>query len=249
MDKAVSDKADRLSVDLQEKLNKDKKVKAVVERETIGGKLTPSGIVIKFSNRERCPPSTRVHARYSEQLEEPSRDASKGIVVLRMNQAYVENIKSYALKPGHRDHPRPRRQVRRDRATIIRKGDNIVVELPASSRRTSSGSAPSSGAPRSSSSSSWTSHAAQRRQPYMTKVAEVLKDSKYKDSGIEAQTESWSEKDSGQQHSDTFLRAEKREPGEVLRRAAGRVAGPAAERDRLRGIRRGSEKATPSRAR
>jgi preprotein translocase subunit SecD len=214
MDKAVSDKADRLSVDLQEKLQKDKKVKATVERETdASGKLTTGGIVIKFQNPGEAKVLDRDFMRdYSEQLEEVSRDTGKGIVVLRMNPTYVENIKSYALKQGIETIRGRVDKFGVTEPTIIRKGDNIVVELPGLKQEDFERIRQLIG--RTAQLEFKFVDEVQRPgggNPYMTKVAELLKDPKYKDLGIEVEHDQWSEKDSGQQHSDIYLRAEKRE--------------------------------------
>jgi preprotein translocase subunit SecD len=214
MDKAVSDKADRMSVDLQEKLQKDKKVKAVAERETdAAGKLTLGGIVIKFQTPSEAKVLDRDFMRdYSEQLDEVSRDAGKGIVVLRMNSAYVENIKSYALKQGIETIRGRVDKFGVAEPTIIRKGDNIVVELPGLKQEDFERIRQLIG--RTAQLEFKFLDEVQRPNggnPYMNKLAELLKDPKYKDLGIEVEHDQWSEKDSGQQHSDVFLRAEKRE--------------------------------------
>jgi preprotein translocase subunit SecD len=214
MDKAVSDKADRLSVDLAEKLTKDKKVKASSERE-IGpdGKLTASGIIIKFANPADIKFLDQDFLRdYSEQLEEVSRDPAKGTVTFRMNPTYVENIKSYALKQGIETIRGRVDKFGVTEPTIIRKGDNIVVELPGLKQEDFERIRQLIG--RTAMLEFKFLDEVQRPgggNPYMKKIAELLKDPKYKDSGIEVDHDQWTEKDSGQQHSDIYLKAEKRD--------------------------------------
>ncbi|HEY3354238.1 MAG TPA: protein translocase subunit SecD [Polyangia bacterium] len=215
MDKAVSDKADRLSVDLGEKLQKDKKVKATSEREVDArtGKLSQGGIVIKFANPAEAKVLDRDFMRdYSEQIEEISRDTAKGVVVLRMNSTYVENIKAYALKQGIETIRGRVDKFGVAEPTIIRKGDNIVVELPGLKQEDFERIRQLIG--RTAQLEFKFLDEVQRPgggNPYMTKISEVAKDPKYKDLGIEVEHDQWSEKDSGQQHTDVYLRAEKRD--------------------------------------
>ena len=214
MDKAVSDKVDRLSVDLQEKLLKDKKIKATVERELdAAGRLTQGGIVIKFATPSDAKVLDRDFVRdYSEQLDEASRDSAKGVVLLRMNSTYVENIKTYALKQGIETIRGRVDKFGVAEPTIIRKGDNIVVELPGLKQEDFERIRQLIG--RTAQLEFKFLDEVQRPgggNPFMNKIAEVLKDPKYKDLGIEVEHDSWSEKDSGQAHSDVYLRAEKRE--------------------------------------
>jgi preprotein translocase subunit SecD len=214
MDKAVSDKVDRLSVDFAEKLTKDKKVKASSERIVdASGRLAPRDFTVKLANPADLKVVDRDFLRdYSEQLEEVSRDAVKGTVTFRMNAAYIDNIKTYALKQGIETIRGRVDKFGVTEPTIVRKGDNIVVELAGLKQedferiRSLIGrtamlefkfldevTRPGGG------------------NPYMKKIEEHLKDPKYKDSGIEVDHDQWSEKDSGQQHADVFLKAEKRD--------------------------------------
>jgi preprotein translocase subunit SecD len=213
MDKAVSDKADRMTTDLQERLTKDKKIKATVERETVGGRLTQGGITIAMANPADLAIVDHDFMRdFSEQLEEQSRDAAKGTLTLRMNSSYVENIRNYALKQGIETIRGRVDKFGVTEPTIIRKGDNIVVELPGLKQEDFERIRALIG--RTAQLEFKFADEVQRPNggnPYMKKVSELTKDPKYKDLGIEVEHDQWTEKDSGQQHSDIYLRAEKRD--------------------------------------
>ena len=214
MDKAVSDKADRLSVDLAEKLTKDKKVKASSERLVdASGKLTPSGFAVKLANPADLKVVDRDFLRdYSEQLEETGRDAAKGTITFRMNPTYIDNIKAYALKQGIETIRGRVDKFGVTEPTIIRKGDNIVVELPGLKQEDFERIRSLIG--RTAMLEFKFLDEVQRPgggNAYMKKFEEYLKDPKFKDSGIEVDHDQWSEKDSGQQHADIFLKSDKRD--------------------------------------
>ena len=165
VDKAVSDKADRLATDVEENLHKDK----------------------GHRRRRSIARGARRHRRH---LQEPGRrrQARRGVpartTASRSTRSsatpppawsgcastpnQVDELRDYALRQGIETIRSRVDKLGVAEPTIINKGTDIIVELPASSRRTSSASRASSAAPRSSSSRSSTT-----AREYMKKVAGI----------------------------------------------------------------------------
>src|SRR5262245_55070014 len=124
VDKAVSDKADRLATDLEEKLHKDKKVKDVrVERFGIGE------LRAQFKNPEDVKKIDREFLKdYQKYLFEDARDAVKGTVTLKIDSDYVDELKDYAVRQGVETIRNRVDKLAVAEPTIIRKGTDIVVE-------------------------------------------------------------------------------------------------------------------------
>src|SRR5689334_16338508 len=96
VDKAVSDKADRLAGELEDKLHKDKKVKDVhLDRQGV------SEIIAKFKNPADAKKLDREFLKnYKRELFEDSRDEAKGEVVLKIDNDYIDEQKDYAVRQG-----------------------------------------------------------------------------------------------------------------------------------------------------
>jgi preprotein translocase subunit SecD len=126
MDKAVSDKCDRLAADIEEKLRKDKKVAGV--------KLIREGrddIVVSFAKAADVKKLDKTFmADYRNQLTEVERDDAKGVVKLRMDEEYVKEVGDYALRQGIETIRGRVDKFGVAEPTIIAKGRDIVVELP-----------------------------------------------------------------------------------------------------------------------
>ena len=95
MDKAVSDKADRLAADIEQKLRKDKKVEVKLVRE---GR---DDILVQFAR----PADLKVMDKkfmieFRNQLSEADRDDAKGTLRLKMDEAYIKEVEDYALRQG-----------------------------------------------------------------------------------------------------------------------------------------------------
>lgn len=126
MDKAVSDKCDRLAADIEEKLRKQKKATSA--------KLIREGrddIVVTFAK-----PSELKHldktllADYRSQLTEVERDEAKGTARLKIDENYVKEVEDYALRQGIETIRGRVDKFGVSEPTIIAKGRDIVVELP-----------------------------------------------------------------------------------------------------------------------
>jgi preprotein translocase subunit SecD len=126
MDKAVSDKCDRLAADIEEKLRKQKKAASA--------KLIREGrddIVVTFAKPSELKLLDKaLLADYRSQLTEVERDDAKGTVRLKIDENYVKEVEDYALRQGIETIRGRVDKFGVSEPTIIAKGRDIVVELP-----------------------------------------------------------------------------------------------------------------------
>src|SRR3954451_11803193 len=126
VDKTVSDKADRLSGDIEERLRKDKHVK-----EVHADRAGRDEIILNFKDPADAKKLDREFLKdYRKNLYEESRDAAAGSVKLRIDQDYVEELRDYAVRQGVETIRNRVDKLAVSEPTIIRKGSDIVVELP-----------------------------------------------------------------------------------------------------------------------
>ncbi|MCA9665995.1 MAG: protein translocase subunit SecD [Myxococcales bacterium] len=125
VDKAVSDKVDRLAIDIEERFIKDKKIKVRTERE---GR---DDIVIKFSKASDIKHlDKKFMGDFRSQLDEVERDNDKGTARLRIDEKYVKDVQEYAIKQAIQTIRGRVDEFGVSEPTILRKGRDIVVELP-----------------------------------------------------------------------------------------------------------------------
>jgi preprotein translocase subunit SecD len=198
VDKAVSDKVDRLSSDLEDRLRKDKGVTDLnVSRE---GR---DDIVLTFKPpAEQAKLDDAILKDYRKSMDLVSRDAASGVVRLRLDQDQVEEVRDYALRQGIETIRGRVDKLGVAEPTIIKKGTDIIVELP--------GLKPSD----FERIKSIIGRTAQLEfkivdddSDYMKKIAPEAR----KVAGIEVQTESWTEKDSGKAHEDVYFKSKSRD--------------------------------------
>jgi len=128
VDKAVSDKADRLASDLEEKLHKDKKIKSGDVRAERAGK---DEIVLQFKNPADATKVDRNFMKeYQKYLYEDGRDAAKGEVKLKIDSDYVDELRDYAVRQGVETIRNRVDKLAVAEPTIIRKGTDIIGEMP-----------------------------------------------------------------------------------------------------------------------
>jgi preprotein translocase subunit SecD len=131
VDKAVSDRADRLASDLEEKLEKDRKVTGVEAvrkgRDDIELRFKTPADVAKVDKE--------LLADYRATLTEMARDAKAGTVLLRMDPDYVAGVDEYAVRQAIETIRGRVDKFGVAEPTIIRRGRDIVVELPGLSDR------------------------------------------------------------------------------------------------------------------
>jgi preprotein translocase subunit SecD len=199
VDKAVSDKADRLAGDLEEKLHKDKKVKSGDVRAERFGK---DEIVLQFKNPAEVSKVDRNFLKeYQKYLYEDGRDALKGDVKLKIDSDYVDELRDYAVRQGVETIRNRVDKLAVAEPTIIRKGSDIIVELP--------GLKPDD----FERVKNLIGRTAQLEfkmlddgSEYMKKVAGLAASKKAEFPGVEVGHDGWTEKDSGVAHSDVYLR-------------------------------------------
>jgi preprotein translocase subunit SecD len=198
VDKAVSDKVDRLASDVEDRLRRDKSVADLtVSRE---GR---DDIVLTFKNpADHAKLGDDILKEYRDSLDVAERNASTGVVRLRLDQDQVEEVRDYALRQGIETIRGRVDKMGVAEPTIIKKGTDIIVELPglkpADFERIKG----------------IIGRTAQLEfkivddgSEYMKRVAAAVP----KDSGIEVAPDSWTEKDSGKPHEDVYLRSKSRD--------------------------------------
>ena len=125
VDKAVRDKADRLAADIEERLLNKQKVKVSIDRE---GR---DDIVVRFENKADLKKvDKKFMADFRSSLDEVERDALKGTLRLRMDETYIKEVREYALAQALETIRGRVDEFGVAEPTIIKKGGDIVVELP-----------------------------------------------------------------------------------------------------------------------
>jgi len=131
VDKAVSDKTDRLAADIEERLLRDKKLTQVqVSRE---GR---DEIAVRCASAKDLGQIDRTFlAEFRSNLDEVGRDAATNTLRLRLNPKYVEEVGEYAIRQAVETIRGRIDEFGVAEPTILRKGGDIVVELPGLTRR------------------------------------------------------------------------------------------------------------------
>ena len=197
VDKAVSDKADRLASDLEEKLRKDKKVKQV-RAERFG----KDEIVLTFTPASDASKLDRTFLKdYQKYLYEDGRDNSKGEVKLKIDSDYVDELRDYAVRQGVETIRNRVDKLAVAEPTIIRKGTDIVVELPGLKQEDFERVKNLIGR-----TAQLEFKMVDDGSEYMKRLAGVAMAKKTEFPGIEVGHDGWQEKDNGTVHSDVYLR-------------------------------------------
>ncbi len=206
VDKAVSDKVDRLSSDIEDRLRRDKGVKELnVTRE---GR---DDIILTFKNpAEQAKVDEEVLREYRKSLDLVDRNPATGVVRLRLDPDQVEEVRDYALRQGIETIRGRVDKLGVAEPTIIKKGTDIIVELPglkpADFERIKS----------------IIGRTAQLEfkivddgSEYMKKAAGAVpkRDPKatLQPTDVDVGTEAWNEEDSGKSHEDVYLRSKSRD--------------------------------------
>jgi preprotein translocase subunit SecD len=202
VDKAVSDKVDRLSTNVEDRVRRDKGVNDVsVSRE---GR---DDIVYTFKNpADSAKLDDSIMKEFRDSLDVVERDPAKGIVRLRIDPDQVSEVQDYALRQGIETIRNRVDKLGVAEPAIMKKGTDIIVELP--------GAKPSD----FERIKTIIGRTAQLEfkivddgSQYMMKVAQEASKPEWKAQGIEVLPDSWGEKDSGKQHEDVYLRAKNRD--------------------------------------
>jgi preprotein translocase subunit SecD len=198
VDKAVSDKADRLASDIEERLRRDKHVKEVSSDRSVRDEIR-----LIFKDPTDAKKIDREFLKdYRNNLYEDSRDAAKGEVKLRIDQDYVDTLRDYAVTQGVETIRNRVDKLAVSEPTIIRKGNDIVVELPGLKPDDFERVKKQIGR-----TAQLEFKMVDDGSEYMKKVTGIAAAKKPQFPGIEIGQDSWQEKDSGQPHSDVYLRS------------------------------------------
>jgi len=207
--KAVSDKVDRLSSDIESRLRRDKGVNDLsVVREDQDGRYD---IILTFKNpADQAKVDDELLKEHRKSLDLVDRNPTTGVVRLRLDPDQIDEVRDYALRQGIETIRNRVDKLGVAEPTIIKKGTDIIVELPglkpADFERIKS----------------IIGRTAQLEfkivddgSEYMKKVAAaVLKRDPKAALGpadIDVGTEAWNEEDSGKSHEDVYLRSKSRE--------------------------------------
>ncbi|MES1157997.1 MAG: protein translocase subunit SecD [Haliangium ochraceum] len=197
VDKAVSDKVDRLASEIEDRLIKNKKVAGLT--------VTREGrddIILAFKTpADQTKVDEELLREFRRQLDLVSRDAATGMVRLKLDSDQVEEVRDSALRQGIETIRGRVDKFGVAEPTIIRKGTDIIVELPG--LKTADFERIKGIIGRTA---QLEFKIVDDGSEYMKKVAALVP----KDSGIDILPESWTEKDSGKPHEDVYLRAKTR---------------------------------------
>ncbi len=168
-------------------------------------------IILTFKNPSEATKVDRSFLKdYQKYLYEDGRDAAKGEVKLKIDSDYVDELKDYAVRQGVETIRNRVDKLAVSEPTIIRKGSDIIVELP--------GLRPED-FERVKNLIGRTAQLEFKMQDdgseYMKKLAGMASTKKAEFPGLEIGHDGWTEKDSGVQHSDVYLRDKDR--GEIER--------------------------------
>jgi preprotein translocase subunit SecD len=210
VNKAVSDKVDRLSTDIEDRLRRDKGVSDInVTREDKDGHFD---IVLTFKNpADQVKVDDNLLKEYRKSLDLVDRNAATGSVRLRLDSDQIDEVHDYALRQGIETIRNRVDKLGVAEPTIIKKGTDIIVELPglkpADFERIKN----------------IIGRTAQLEfkivddgpAEYMKKVAGLVpkRDPKatVKPDDVDVDTEAWTEDETGKSHEDAFLRSKSRE--------------------------------------
>jgi len=198
VDKAVASKVDRLATDLEDRLRKDKSVTDLT--------VTREGrddIVFQFKNpADAAKLDLSILRDQRNALDVVDRKPTTGAVRLRLDPKQIDDVRESALRQGIETIRTRIDKFGVAEPTIIKKGTDIIVELPglkqADFERIKS----------------IIGRTAQLEfkivddgSEYMQKLARSVPPN----SGVEVKSDFWNEKDSGKQHEDIYLLAKNRD--------------------------------------
>ena len=202
VDKAVASKVDRMASDLEDRLRKDKGVTDL----TITREGRDDIVIVFRPAADQAKLDDSILRDYRKALDIVSRDPAAGIVRLRLEPDQVEEVRDYALRQGIETIRGRVDKFGVSEPTIIKKGTDIIVELPGLK---------SADFERIKSIIGRTAQLEFKivddGSEYMKKVAATVPKSDGKSGGIDVVPESWTEKDSGKPHEDVYLRSKNRD--------------------------------------
>ena len=201
VDKAVSDKADRLSAQIEEKLAKDKKVRGVKVRREGDGAEARLHVVFptKTDARKLDAAFEREFAKY---LTRDGGNDATGEVIFKMDADYIDELRSYAVSQGVETIKNRVDKLGVTEPVVQRKQNDIIVELAGLSQ---------SDFERVKSLIGKTAQLEFKMvddgTEYMQKLGAHADSHKAQYFGLDVGYDAWTAKDSGTQHSDVYIKA------------------------------------------
>lgn len=201
VDKAVSDKADRLAAQIEEKLAKDRKVKgAHVSREGDGAE---SRLRVTFQNKADARKLDRAFEReFAKYLTRESDNGQTGETVFKMDADYVDELRGYAVSQGVETIKNRVDKLGVAEPIVQRKQNDIVVELAGLSQadfqrvKTMIGKT-----------AQLEFKMVDDGAEYMQRLSAYAESKKTQYPGLEVGFDYWQQKDNGQQHTDVYLKS------------------------------------------
>ena len=198
VDKAVGHKADRLASEVEEALRKKKKVTNLQI-----GRAGNDEIVVTFKDPGEARKLDReLMKEFRRDIFEDRRDGAKGEVVLKIDPDQIDEMREYAVRQGVETIRNRVDQLAVAEPTIIRKGTDIIVELPGLKPEDFERVKKLIGQTAQLEFKIVDDGAEQ-----MKKISGFAQAQREKYPGIEVVNDGWSQKDTGAPHSDVALKA------------------------------------------
>ena len=201
VDKAVSDKADRIAGQIEEKLGKDKKVKGVkVIRDGDGADLR---LRVTFQNKADSKKlDNSVEREFQRYITRDSANDQTGDVIYRMDPDYVDELRGYAVSQGVETIKNRVDKLGVSEPVVQRKQNDIVVELAGLSQGDFERVKGLIGK-----TAQLEFKMVDDGTEYMQKLGAYADSKKAQYPGLDVGYDAWQAKDSGQQHADVYLKS------------------------------------------
>ncbi|MCS6914909.1 MAG: protein translocase subunit SecD [Myxococcales bacterium] len=203
-DKAVTDKADRLAAQIEEKLVKDRKVKGVKVIRI--GEGADCQLKVSFEHKPDVRKiDSAFHREFARYITEESRDPAKGEVVFRLDADLIDELRNYAVTAGVDTIKNRVDSLGVAEPVVQRKQNDIIVELAGLSQADFERVKNQIGR-----TAQLEFKIVDDGSEFMQKLAAYADSKKDTYPGLEVGYDAWTAKDSGAQHTDVYLRARDR---------------------------------------
>ena len=201
VDKAVSDKADRLAAQIEEKLARDKKVKgARVIREGDGAEAR---LRVNFPNKSDSKKlDGNFEREFAKYLTRDTQNEQTGETVYKMDADYIDELRSYAVSQGVETIKNRVDKLGVSEPVVQRKQNDIIVELAGLSQADFERVKSLIGK-----TAQLEFKMADDGSDYMQKLSAHAESKKSQYVGLDVGFDAWQQKDNSQQHTDVYLKA------------------------------------------
>ncbi len=201
VDKAVSDKADRLAAQIEEKLARDKKVKgARVIREGDGAEAR---LRVNFPNKSDSKKlDGNFEREFAKYLTRDTQNEQTGETVYKMDADYIDELRSYAVSQGVETIKNRVDKLGVSEPVVQRKQNDIIVELAGLSQADFERVKSLIGK-----TAQLEFKMADDGSEYMQKLSAHAESKKSQYVGLDVGFDAWQQKDNSQQHTDVYLKA------------------------------------------